>query len=164
MGIHWHRQRPALPLRHSERLLAAAPLLTQLAAHTCALHQRGGIKGRVMLDNVLETDFFARATTRLFLHHPAVLSFDLKAAFPSVSHKFLVPYVCSVSTSSSVHSCFEVYVGKKKLSTIAKSDVIRINSARPRVWIIQTDVNSFLSPLPAIFSNSFGPNIFCVAY
>jgi len=51
--------------------------------------QRGFLKNRVMLHNIIEIDW-AAMTTSLRRPHGTLVLFDFRAAFPSVSHDFLV--------------------------------------------------------------------------
>ena len=62
--------------------------LERCVAHKIIYIQRGFIRGRQILSNVVEMDCQSRiAATRG--NHPAMIFFDFLAAFPSVSHAFL---------------------------------------------------------------------------
>ena len=58
--------------------------LGQVAQKYCLPRQRGGIKGRQMIDNIIELDTFMRLACFYSCIRPALLSFDLQAAFPSI--------------------------------------------------------------------------------
>ncbi len=50
--------------------------------------QRGFLRGRNMLRNIVDIDFAAQ-TVSIKHRRAAILLFDVKAAFPSLSHDFL---------------------------------------------------------------------------
>ena len=82
--------RPLALVNTDNRIIAAAaraawePLLNSFISH----HQQGFLKGRQMLNNVIDIDYYAM-TVSLTSAKGAAIFFDFKAAFPSVSHKFL---------------------------------------------------------------------------
>ena len=60
-----------------------------------SLHQQGFLKGRLMINNILDIDYNAMSVS--LLHEKgALLLFDFKAAFPSVSHAFLINSLRSI--------------------------------------------------------------------
>ena len=58
-------------------------------------HQQGFLKGRYMMNNILDIDYNAM-TVSLKHAKGALLLFDFKAAFPSVSHDFLIQSLHSI--------------------------------------------------------------------
>jgi len=62
--------------------------LERVASNRISFYQRGFLKGRQVLDNVVELDFFAHICS-IISPNAALVLFDFRAAFPSVSHKFL---------------------------------------------------------------------------
>ena len=58
-------------------------------------HQQGFLKGRYMINNILDIDYNAM-TVSLLHAKGALLLFDFKAAFPSVSHAFLIDSLRSI--------------------------------------------------------------------
>ena len=92
LGTYFHSgdTRPLNVTNMDNRLLASAarlawePILERWVSKT----QRGFLKGRVMLHNVLDIDW-AAMTVSMKAEHGALILFDFKAAFPSVSHPFL---------------------------------------------------------------------------
>ena len=70
-----------LTLSNTSHKLFAASLvhpLSRMAQLTCISCQRGWLKGRVMLDNVLEIDTYAKLYTYYHAAFPVLLSFDLR--------------------------------------------------------------------------------------
>ena len=92
LGTYYHPgdTRPLGVGNVDNRLLASAarlawePILEKWVSEM----QRGFLKGRAMLHNVLDIDW-AAMTVSLTHEHGAFVLFDFKAAFPSVSHSFL---------------------------------------------------------------------------
>jgi endonuclease/exonuclease/phosphatase family metal-dependent hydrolase len=60
-------------------------------AATVMVHprQRGFVNGRSLLDNVLEVEGFAQSFAIAEADDPAIILFDIMAAFPSLSHQWL---------------------------------------------------------------------------
>jgi len=89
--------RPLALVNTDNRIMASAARLTwePLLSNYVSLVQQGFIKGRQMLGNVIDIDFHSM---RISLTKPsgAVVFFDFKAAFPSVSHKFLLQSLRSI--------------------------------------------------------------------
>jgi hypothetical protein len=71
--------------------------LERFAAPRISFFQRGFLKGRQILDNVVELDYFAHLASITF-GRAATILFDFRAAFPSVNHRFMwlfwSPLVC----------------------------------------------------------------------
>ena len=63
--------------------------LGELAENTVVRQQRGGISGRVMGDAILDIETHALLCTRMAATWPAIVCFDLKAAFPSIAWVFI---------------------------------------------------------------------------
>jgi len=82
--------RPLALVNTDNRIMASAARLTwePILSNYISLMQQGFLKGRQMLGNVIDIDFHSM---RVSLTKPsgAVVFFDFKAAFPSVSHRFL---------------------------------------------------------------------------
>ena len=80
-----------LSLSNTEKKLVSGALYPALqeVANTVCLEYQTGMKSRVMLDNVLLIDTYARATTHFCLHHPAILTCDFAAASPSLAWHYL---------------------------------------------------------------------------
>ena len=93
MGTYFHASdtRPLSISNVDNRLLASAARLAwePILEKWISKHQRGFLKGRVMLQNVIDIDWTAM-TVSLKSEHGALVLFDFKAAFPSVSHPFLI--------------------------------------------------------------------------
>ena len=93
LGTYFHPKdtRPLSISNVDNRLLASAarvawePILERWVSKC----QRGFLKGRVMLQNVIDVDWVAM-TVSLKSEHGALVLFDFRAAFPSVSHPFLM--------------------------------------------------------------------------
>ena len=92
-GTYFHPSdtRPLSISNVDNRLLASAARLAwePILEAWVSDFQRGFLKGRSMLHNVIDIDWHAMTVS---LTHPrgALLLFDFKAAFPSVSHPFLL--------------------------------------------------------------------------
>ncbi len=92
-GLCFHEASNTRPLSivdASNRILASM-LLLPLERHYAdwiSPHQRGFIKGRQMLRNVLDVDYAAHKIS-LKTKFGAILLFDFRAAFPSLSHDYL---------------------------------------------------------------------------
>jgi hypothetical protein len=69
--------------------LAVNRPLAQVAALTVHPRQRGFVAGRSLLDNVIEVEGYAQAYTISDAADPAILLFDIAAAFPSLAHQWL---------------------------------------------------------------------------
>ena len=82
--------RPLALVNTDNRILASAARITwePILANFISLEQQGFLKGRQMLGNVIDIDYEAM-TVSLKCEKGAVMFFDFKAAFPSVSHDFL---------------------------------------------------------------------------
>jgi hypothetical protein len=82
--------RPLSVVDASNRIIASILLRTleRKAARWISQAQRGFIKGRQMLRNVLDIDF---AGQQISIKHKrgAIILFDFRAAFPSMSHDFM---------------------------------------------------------------------------
>ena len=63
--------------------------LAEVAKITAHPRQRGFVQGRSLIDNVLEVEGFAQSYAIAEAENPAIFLFDLLAAFPSLSHKWL---------------------------------------------------------------------------
>ena len=90
----WHLPKDTRPLNVSNvdnRLLASAARLAwePILERWVSKFQRGFLKGRVMLQNVIDIDWQAMIVS-LRSSSGALVLFDFKAAFPSVSHPFLI--------------------------------------------------------------------------
>jgi len=82
--------RPLALVNVDNRILANAARIVWepiLAKYICEM-QQGFIKGRKLLNNVLDIDYNAM-TVSLRCAKGALIFFDFKAAFPSISHSFL---------------------------------------------------------------------------
>jgi hypothetical protein len=62
--------------------------LERFAASRISFFQRGFLKGRQILDNVVELDYFAHLFS-ITSRRAAIILFDFRAAFPSVNHRFM---------------------------------------------------------------------------
>ena len=92
-GTYFHPKdtRPLSICNVDNRLLASAARLAwePILERWVSKFQRGFLKGRVMLHNVIDIDW-AAMTVSLKCEHGALLLFDFRAAFPSISHPFLM--------------------------------------------------------------------------
>jgi len=92
-GTYYHPKdtRPLSISNVDNRLLASAARLAwePVLERWVSKFQRGFLKGRSMLHNVIDVDT-ASMTVSLKHEHGALVLFDFKAAFPSVSHPFLI--------------------------------------------------------------------------
>ena len=82
--------RPLALVNTDNRILASAARIAWeplLDGYICA-NQQGFLKGRQMLNNVIDIDYQSM-TVSLKCEKGAVVFFDFKAAFPSVAHNFL---------------------------------------------------------------------------
>ncbi len=61
--------------------------LAEAARVTVHPRQRGFVQGRSLVDNVLEVEGYGQSYTIAEGDNPAILLFDLMAAFPSLSHQ-----------------------------------------------------------------------------
>lgn len=83
--------RPLALVNVDNRIIASAarltwePILSRYISHA----QQGFLKGRQMINNIIDIDYEAMTVS---LKHPkgTLLLFDFRAAFPSVSHRFLI--------------------------------------------------------------------------
>ena len=82
--------RPLALVNTDNRILASAARISwePLLANYISTHQQGFLKGRQMLNNVIDIDYHAM-TISLKCRKGVMMFFDFKAAFPSVSHAFL---------------------------------------------------------------------------
>jgi hypothetical protein len=62
--------------------------LERFASSRISFFQRGFLKGRQILDNVVELDYFAHLFS-ITSKRAATILFDFRAAFPSVNHRFM---------------------------------------------------------------------------
>jgi hypothetical protein len=62
--------------------------LERFASPRISFFQRGFLKGRQILDNVVELDYFAHLASITY-GRAATILFDFRAAFPSVNHRFM---------------------------------------------------------------------------
>ena len=89
---HWPSDTRPLSIVDSSNRILATCLLKHLEKHIapkiCSV-QRGFISDRHMLQNILEMDYHAQCASLKF-DRAAMLLFDFKAAFPSLSHNFVV--------------------------------------------------------------------------
>ncbi len=69
--------------------LALNQPLAQVAQVTVHPRQRGFVRGRSITDNVIEIEGFAQSYAIAEAEDPAILLFDIKAAFPSLAHSWL---------------------------------------------------------------------------
>jgi hypothetical protein len=79
-------------LSNTDNKLLAALInykLNLLAATTATPQQRGFVRGRSLVDNVLEVEAMAIHLHRHYYEKSGVALFDFSAAFPSLSHKWL---------------------------------------------------------------------------
>ena len=90
--------RPLALVNTDNRIIASAarrcwePILDK---RYISIHQQGFLKGRLMINNILDIDYNAMSVS--LLHDKgALLLFDFKAAFPSVSHDFLIHSLRSI--------------------------------------------------------------------
>lgn len=92
-GTYFHAgdTRPLSISNVDSRLLASAARLAwePILESWISQSQRGFLKGRSMIHNILDVDWHAM-TVSLKAPKDALLLFDFKAAFPSVSHAFLL--------------------------------------------------------------------------
>ena len=92
-GTYYHpgSTRPLNVSNVDNRLLASAARLAwePVLEAWISLAQRGFLKGRQMLHNILDIDW-ASMKVSLNNEHGSLLLFDFRAAFPSVSHSFLL--------------------------------------------------------------------------
>ena len=88
---HAEATRPLNISNVDNRLLASAARLAwePKFKEWISAMQRGFLKGRQMLHNVLDVDFEAMRVS-LKTEHGLLVLFDFRAAFPSVSHEFLI--------------------------------------------------------------------------
>jgi endonuclease/exonuclease/phosphatase family metal-dependent hydrolase len=63
--------------------------LSQLAQSTVLPRQRGFVRGRHLIDNILETESFMMHSTKWFDDKAGLLLLDFAAAFPSVAHRWI---------------------------------------------------------------------------
>ena len=88
---HWPSDTRPLSIVDSSNRILATCLLKHLEKHIapkiCSV-QRGFISDRHMLQNILDMDYHAQCASLKF-DRAAMLLFDFKAAFPSLSHNFL---------------------------------------------------------------------------
>jgi hypothetical protein len=63
--------------------------LTKLAKATVLPQQRGFVRGRSLIDNVLEIEAMALRLAKFFVDHSGLVLFDFKAAFPSLAHSWI---------------------------------------------------------------------------
>ena len=63
--------------------------LAEAAKVTVHPRQRGFVQGRSLIDNVLEVEGFGQSYTIAEADNPAIILFDIMAAFPSLSHQWL---------------------------------------------------------------------------
>ena len=120
MGNFFHPgdTRPLSVSNVDNRMLASAariawePILEEWVSEA----QRGFLKGRSMLHNVIEIDWSAMKVS-LKHEHGAIILFDFKAAFPSVAHSFLINCLrmlglpgCVMNFISSLYSCNKCYI------------------------------------------------------
>ena len=90
--------RPLALVNTENRIIASAarrcwePILDK---RYISIHQQGFLKRRLMINNILDIDYNAMSVS--LLHDKgALLLFDFKAAFPSVSHDFLIHSLRSI--------------------------------------------------------------------
>jgi endonuclease/exonuclease/phosphatase family metal-dependent hydrolase len=69
--------------------LAVNRPLAEAARVTVHPRQRGFVGGRSITDNIIEIEGFAQSYTIAEAEDPAILLFDIKAAFPSLAHQWL---------------------------------------------------------------------------
>ncbi len=69
--------------------LAVNKPLAQVAQITVHPRQRGFVGGRSITDNIIEIEGFAQSYTIADPDDPAILLFDIRAAFPSLAHQWL---------------------------------------------------------------------------
>jgi exonuclease III len=63
--------------------------LSQMAARTVTSRQRGFVKGRNLLDNILETEAAAIHFAKFYPDTSGIVLLDLLAAFPSLAHSWI---------------------------------------------------------------------------
>jgi len=82
--------RPLALVNTDNRIIASAARITwePILATYISNNQQGFLKGRQMLNNVIDIDYNAMKVS-LISDHGAIVLFDFKAAFPSMSHQFL---------------------------------------------------------------------------
>jgi hypothetical protein len=81
-----------ITLSNTDAKLVAAILnnkLSQLASITVIGQQRGFVRGRGMVDNIIETEALALHLCRHFAEESGMVLFDFVSAFPSLSHDFI---------------------------------------------------------------------------
>ena len=114
---------------------AAASPLNHVAAQTISSEQRGGVKGRQMVDNPLDIECKALQFAIQNCKEAGIVAFDVRAAFPSISRPYLfwvlkmmgVPRrirriiyklysgcKCYIVISGTVHEGFELFSGVKQ--------------------------------------------------
>ena len=93
VGAYFHPKdtRPLSICNVDNRLLASAARLAwePILERWVSKYQRGFLKGRSMLHNIIDIDTTAM-TVSLQHEHGTLILFDFKAAFPSISHPFLL--------------------------------------------------------------------------
>ena len=89
--------RPLALVNVDNRLIASAARMAwePLLELYISKHQQGFLKGRNMLSNIIDIDYQAM-TVSLKCAKGAIFLFDFKAAFPSVSHEFLINSLSSI--------------------------------------------------------------------
>jgi hypothetical protein len=81
-----------LSLSNAVAKVVAAALntsLSQLAARTVSARQRGFVRGRNLLDNVVETEAAATHFAQYYGDSSGIALLDLAAAFPSLAHSWI---------------------------------------------------------------------------
>jgi hypothetical protein len=96
-----------ISLSNTDNKLLAAILnhkLTALASATVTQQQRGFVRGRSLVDNVLEIEALAVHIHKYYNEKAGIALFDFSAAFPSLSHKWLFAVLTAMRIPSHIIS------------------------------------------------------------
>jgi exonuclease III len=107
--------------------------LAEAATITVHPRQRGFVNGRSLLDNVLEVEGFAQSFAIAEADDPAIILFDIMAAFPSLSHQWLfvvlvkmgIPLATISAFKALYRDCFAtiMLMGKRRRRFAIKSGI-----------------------------------------
>jgi len=116
--------RPLALVNTDNRILASAARLTwePILEGYISNHQQGFLKGRQMLNNVIDIDYHAM-TVSLKCSKGVMMFFDFKAAFPSVSHAFLMSSLQSIGLPASALSFINALYNDNKCNISFKGTV-----------------------------------------
>jgi hypothetical protein len=107
--------------------------LAEAATITVHPRQRGFVNGRSLLDNVLEVEGIAQSFAIAEADDPAIILFDIMAAFPSLSHQWLfvvlvkmgIPQATIQAFKALYRDCFAtiMLMGKRRRRFAIKSGI-----------------------------------------